>query len=931
MGGHRNSRTRQQTLPTHRHLVTQGAGGGDTTPVHGGGAPGAVSIRGYDARPCCQAPSVFLETPPQHAVAHPLTNTCVRSRTRLNPPSAATGHVIVAGNPRRCAPESVRSMPTVTASRRETGEVTRDAVQQLQRWAQLLRVEVGAQRKQASRQPGLPLADGTQLTVTPTGALFRFETLADSHVPEGTTAILRVEKLEHRAEVLHRGDDDITLFVEPLDGDVPSTKVPNASLVSEPWFLTEELAKRMNELGMAQQRSSVLSALLARFDGGEVPPHDPYVMPSEVDLNVEQEQAVAAALVEILWFCWGPPGTGKTRTLGAYVAECAARGESVLVTAHSNVALDAALESTVSELEVRGLDEIVAATLRAGPAMLPAARARKLSSRDIVLAEQPHLDRERRELERRLRQRSLSPADVQSIRQRLGDLRAEIRRLEGELIKRARILFCTLPKAALDPRIHNGRPNDVAVVDEVSMAQPPQVALAASLASRRIAIFGDFRQLPPIVVSDDEEVARELGRDVFALAGVSTEVDRGRVPPGVTMLEAQHRMHPEIRKIVSDLSYLGRLRDGPGTERRVFPLARAEPNPGTPVVVMNTRLQAARAWRDHGRSTRLNPLSALWAVALAADALRSCSSVGLLTPYRAQAHLLAALVRDLDLRERLTVGTIHRMQGSEADAVIVDLVDGPPLGVPSRLFHEPGGRRLVNVALSRARGKLVILGDPHLMRAGEHFRATGAVLEQLRGNHGWTPNGTHVPVRSGHAVLEHISKLESSIACFEEDVGGTPSVAWLGDRSPNALRAGLVALEPGADPPQPDQAVVLARDLAWVLGERPHGGWTGWRVKGLRFADALFDQLAGGRRPLGPCPTDGEPTQVIRRGDTVLVACSRASCGTRRRAGQHDVDLWAVFFDIRCPRCNAVLRGGSGGSGWFYRCPTPGCSYTQPV
>jgi hypothetical protein len=800
----------------------------------------------------------------------------------------------------------------------------------LEIWARLLRVEVAAERKQASRHPGLPLADGRQLTLTPTGALYGFETLADYHIPEGTTGVLRVEKAEHRAEVLHRGDDDITLFVEPVDGELPPSSVPSASLVSAPWFLTEELGKRMGELASAQ-RSPVLAALLERCAGGAAPAPQPHPVPSEVDLNRQQEQAVAAALVEPVWFCWGPPGTGKTRTLGAYVAECAARGETVLVTAHSNVALDAALEATVSELEARGIDWLVArgVTLRAGPAMLPAARARQLSSRDIVLAEHPRLDHERRDLERRLRQRSLSPTEISSIRQRLGDLRAEVRRIEGELIERARILFCTLPKAALDPRIHNGRRFDVAVVDEVSMAQPPQVALAASLAASRITIFGDFRQLAPIVVANDVDVVRELGRDVFALAGISTDVDRGRLPAGVTMLEVQHRMHSEIRKIVSDLSYLGRLRDGPGTQRRVVPLLSADPNPGAPVVVVNTRLEAARAWRDHTRSTRLNPVSALWATALAAEALRTCGSVALLTPYRAQAHLLVALVRDLELRERLTVGTIHRMQGSEADAVVVDLVDGPPLGVPGRLFHEPAGRRLVNVALSRARGKLVILGDPHLMRPAESFKGTGAVLERIRSEHGWTPDPARAPVRSGRAVVERITALEGSIGRLEGDVRGTPAVAWLGDRAPKALAAGLIALELRADPPQPDQAIVVVRDVAWVLGERPLGGWTGWRVQGTRFADALFDQLVGGRRPLGPCPSDGEPTQIVRLGDTVLVACSRTSCASRRRAGQHDLDLWAVFLDLRCPQCGAVLRGATGGTGLYYRCNETGCAHTQ--
>ena len=262
------------------------------------------------------------------------------------------------------------------------------------------------------------------------------------------------------------------------------------------------------------------------------------------------------------------------------------------------------------------------------------------------------------------------------------------------------------------------------------MAQPPQVALAASLAAGRLGVYGDFRQLAPIVTCEEEEVRRELGRDIFGVVGITRAVDRNELPPGVTMLESQHRMHPVIRKVVSDLSYMGRLRDGRGTEERVAPLLVAEPVPGHPIVVLNTRLEGARGWYAQ-RSSRLNPISALWTVTLGSAALRKCKTVALLTPYRAQAHLLTALVRDIGLKDRFTVGTVHRMQGAEADPVIVDLVTAPPVSVPGRLFREPDGRRLVNVALSRAKAKLIVLGDPHLVRPGEEFEAHGGGARKL--------------------------------------------------------------------------------------------------------------------------------------------------------------------------------------------------------
>lgn len=130
-----------------------------------------------------------------------------------------------------------------------------------------------------------------------------------------------------------------------------------------------------------------------------------------------------------------------------------------------------------------------------------------------------------------------------------------------------------------------------------------------------------------------------------------------------------------------------------------------------------------------------------WAVHLALATLDTVDHVALLAPYRPHVHLMTALVRDLNLRDRVTVGTIHWVQGAEAAAVIVDLVDAPPLGVPGRPLSEPNGQPLVNVALSRAKGKLLLLGDPRILKPSEDFRTCGTLLQRLRASHGWDPDG----------------------------------------------------------------------------------------------------------------------------------------------------------------------------------------------
>src|SRR5690606_21376216 len=126
--------------------------------------------------------------------------------------------------------------------------------------------------------------------------------------------------------------------------------------------------------------------LLGRFEHTAAGADREHLVPADIDLNPAQETAVAAALAEPLWWIWGPPGTGKTRSLGALVAEAAIRGESVLVTAHSTVAVDTAMLATADELEARGYTGACrdGTVVRAGPAMVSAAVERRLSARELV-------------------------------------------------------------------------------------------------------------------------------------------------------------------------------------------------------------------------------------------------------------------------------------------------------------------------------------------------------------------------------------------------------------------------------------------------------------------------------------------------------------------------------------------------------------------
>jgi superfamily I DNA and/or RNA helicase len=195
------------------------------------------------------------------------------------------------------------------------------------------------------------------------------------------------------------------------------------------------------------------------------------------------------------------------------------------------------------------------------------------------------------------------------------------------------------------------------------------------------------------------------------------------------MLDTQYRMHPEIGELVSRMFYSGRLRHGEGTAARASIAAR-EPYAGRALVVVDTA-GTTRCTTRPGGFSRSNEQSAALCAELAAQALAAgIDSIAVITPYADQARDIQRRLAKLDDGTRVECSTVHRFQGHERDMVIFDTVDAAPLR-PGVLLSGRGegasAANLINVSLSRARGKLVIVSDV------EHFRtlAPGSLLNEL--------------------------------------------------------------------------------------------------------------------------------------------------------------------------------------------------------
>jgi superfamily I DNA and/or RNA helicase len=243
------------------------------------------------------------------------------------------------------------------------------------------------------------------------------------------------------------------------------------------------------------------------------------------------------------------------------------------------------------------------------------------------------------------------------------------------------------------------------------MMSLPYVTAVGMLAKERIVIAGDFQQLGPISLAQTELVHKWLHKDPFGHVGID---DGHAEHAGLSMLMSQRRMHSGICELVNRRFYQGTLITNVTASRtraKDFP-----PVPGESAVFVSVVASDGSKVEQTSEGSRRNRKTADIVVGLVRKYLSQDSEIqiGVISPYRGQVSLIKRKLKELTLNEsdnqRIRVGTVHAFQGSEADVIVWDLVDSKNLKV-GRLFHSSPGNRLANVAITRAQGKLVLVGD----------------------------------------------------------------------------------------------------------------------------------------------------------------------------------------------------------------------------
>ncbi|MFZ5866155.1 MAG: AAA domain-containing protein [Thermodesulfobacteriota bacterium] len=406
------------------------------------------------------------------------------------------------------------------------------------------------------------------------------------------------------------------------------------------------------------------------------------------ELNDEQEQAVKDALESgTFHLIHGPPGTGKTRTLARLVQLCLDRGERVLVACPTNVALDRLL---IYLMKLGVNDFLRIGSLQAVSAEFAAA-VKRLGKPHVLL-------------------RSLASS-------RIGTNAFRSR------VYRVPLVGATAYQCSVHPLFSSQR-FDRVIVDEAGQLDEPSTLGPLSLGGRFV-LGGDHLQLPPIVLCKAENTNHATGLE----QSLFERLFRGSPSDKVSRLRTQYRMNTEIQEIPSRVFYDGTLVASPEAATRRLTIESRLPDdpeigriidPEQPVVFVDIPGADSGKARPEEAEIACKIVERLVGLGVPSE------EIGIITPYRAQQAMIRSGLNNGRAGIPASVDTVDRFQGGEKEVIILSLARSD--GVTSFLAD----RKRLNVSLSRARSKLILLGHAAVLEEHPLFASLLAGLERVR-------------------------------------------------------------------------------------------------------------------------------------------------------------------------------------------------------
>lgn len=438
-------------------------------------------------------------------------------------------------------------------------------------------------------------------------------------------------------------------------------------------------------------------------------------------LNTTQEHAVNEVLrAKDVAIVHGPPGTGKTTTLVEAIYETLRRETQVLVCAQSNMAVDWISERLMD----RGVDVLrVGNPTRVNDKMLGQTYERRFEAHP----DYPQLWSIRKTM-RELRAHHRSTEAYHQKMDRLRSRATELElRINHDLFAQARVIACTLAGTA--SRVLDGMKFATLFIDEAAQALEAACWIAIAKAGR-VIFAGDHCQLPPTIKSIE---ALQGGLGTTLMERIVTAK-----PQVVTLLQVQYRMNEAIMRFSSDWFYGGQVQSAPQVKYRGIL------DWDLPITwIDTTHLDDSHekfVGENYGRINRTEAALTMTTLNEYLDkigrqrVIEEGIDVGIISPYRAQVQHLRHLVKHeaslKPLRHLISVNTVDGFQGQERDMIIISLVRANEDGQIGFLRD----LRRMNVAMTRARMKLIILGNVATLTRHPFYRRLHAYIESLKNN-----------------------------------------------------------------------------------------------------------------------------------------------------------------------------------------------------
>lgn len=573
-----------------------------------------------------------------------------------------------------------------------------------------------------------------------------------------------------------RGKDVDVEEIEFKEGkvwlDFPENFGPTIDEVYLEWendFVLKKMEEHLHTLLDKYKKVEQLQALLepAKAFSTEKNEYQPKV---DELRNTSQIEAIEKAVSNNVLYVWGPPGTGKTATLGYIIANLLNEGKRVLFVSNTNRAVDVGLINVLEALYEIEPTFNIQQTTRFGEAALQDDRLDsilfdnqvkiKLDARKADAIQLSTTLDQYKKLQEQVDLMMIEGKDVpQKIDlqcQLLGDkvdreggvieLEEKIEKLlnlnERYELKRKQLVATTMAKVCTSELFYNIS-YDAVVVDEASMAGVPYLLLMAAKSKKHLVIAGDPMQLPPIAITNDNEARFFLEQDIFTFVSKAESTEalfkwHDEHPEFTCFFDTQYRLRSDLAGVISSVFYDGRLKSGQqiidkGTKSSSVALVDSSK--------YGPYIEQEKGGRGFQPANEVH-LQLITQSVKKLTRKYADDSIGVIVPFRSSVYAVRNHLRDEGYRF-VEVGTIHTFQGREKEVIIFDTVmsgelqNGALRHYSVRPFDENKNGlsvpRLLNVAFSRSKELLVVIADmQHVERIyGNKFlgKLLGAIKE----------------------------------------------------------------------------------------------------------------------------------------------------------------------------------------------------------